>query len=191
MTMRYLMIGLLLVPFTALSAEEPGNQVLIRCSDPMPAGAELRVVYGPFRDEAWQLVATRPDDSPIPVLRLDLLAVDRSTGIATVTSSYQRPSNDADLRELWQASATMITGMRNLGDERPELRVEQKPVMIQIAFTDRVECQQGYANWPRLPGTYYFEAVEMINRSVMHPELARGLNEPTRMLLRLVRPAWQ
>lgn len=191
MTMRYLTIGLLLAPFTALIADETTNQVPIRCSDPMPAGVEMRVVFGPFRDEAWQLVATRPEDSPVPVLRLDLLAVDRSTGIATVTSTYQRPSNDPDLRQLWQTSATMITGMRNLGEERPELRVEQKPLMIQIAFTDRVECQQGFANWPRLPGTYYFEALEMIHTSVMQPELARDLQEPIRMHLRLVRPAWQ
>jgi hypothetical protein len=191
MTMRALLVGLLLIRFTALSAEESPEQVLIRCSDPMPAGMEMRVVYGPFWDGAWQLVVERPEDSPVPMLRLDLLEVDRATGIATVKSRFRRPSNDADLRQLWQASATMITGMANLGEERPGLRAEQRPLMIQIAFSERVQCQEGFANWPRLPGTYYFEALEMIHTSVMQPETSREMQEAIRLHLRLVRPVWQ
>lgn len=191
MSMRTLLIGLLMLPFTALAAEESPEQVSIRCSDPMPGGIEMRVVYGPFWDGAWQLVVERPDDSPVPMLRLDLLEVDRTTGFATVQSSYRRPSSDPDLRALWQASATMMTGMRNLGDERPELRAEQRPLMIQIAFSDRVQCQEGFANWPRLPGTYYFEALEMIRTSVMQPTTSREMQEAIRLHLGLVRPAWQ
>lgn len=191
MNMRALFIGLLLVPFTAPVAEEVPNQLSIRCSDPMPAGMEMRVVYGPFWDGAWQLVVERPADSLVPVLRLDLLEVDRTTGFATVQSSYRRPSSDPDLRALWQASATMITGMRNLGDERPELRAEQRPLMIQIAFSDRVQCQEGFANWPRLPGTYYFEALEMIRTSVMQPTASREMQDAIRLHLSLVRPTWQ
>lgn len=191
MTLRYLAIGLSLLPFTATPAEGTPEQVPIRCSDPMPAGVEMRVVYGPFRDDAWQLVVTRPEESPVSMLRVDLLEVDRSTDIATVATSHDRPASDPALRQFWQASATMMTGMRNLGDERPAMRAEQRPLMIQIRFSDRVECVEGFANWPRLPGTYYFQALEMTRASVMQPELARDMQEPIRLLLQLVRPAWQ
>jgi hypothetical protein len=81
--------------------------------------------------------------------------------------------------------------MANLGEERPGLRAEQRPLMIQIAFSERVQCQEGFANWPRLPGTYYFEALEMIHTSVMQPETSREMQEAIRLHLRLVRPVWQ
>lgn len=188
---RHLSISLFLAMFTATAGGETMDIDALGCDGALPEGVEMRVVYGPFWDGAWQLKVVRDPDSPVPRLELDLLEVDRAAGRASVTASYSRPSSDPDLRLFRQASSTMITAMVNLGDDVPELRSEQRPLMIQVGRSDGVDCHRGFANWPRLPGSFYFEALEMIRVSVMQPSASREMQTAIRMHLRQVRPVWQ
>jgi hypothetical protein len=164
---------------------------ILGCDASLEEGVEIRVVYGPFWDGAWQLSVVRDPDSPTPRMKLDLLEVDRANATVTVSGSYDRATSDPDVRLLWQASSTMITGMRNLGDDIPELRSEQRPLTIHVSRSDGDQCQSGYANWPRLPGSFYFEALEMIRTGTMQPVSSREMQTAIRMHLRQVRPVWQ
>lgn len=163
----------------------------LACGPDLPQGVELRVTYGPFWDGAWRLSIVRDAESPTPVLKVETLEVVPADFRVMVLERHRRPSNDPDLRLLRQASGTMIAEMRALGEDRPELRSEQRPLVIQLAGTEGTACVAGFANWPRLPGTYYFQAVDLLRAAVVQPEVTRDPWTAARLQLRQVRPAWR
>lgn len=184
-------VGLMLLSFTASPAVSDITIDDLSCDSELPPGVELRITYGPFWDGTWQLSVVREDGASLPQLQTDTLVVAAADYTVTVTESHRRVSNDVDLRLLRQASSVMIAEMRNFAEERPELRSEQKPLMIQVRASEGTTCAAGYANWPRLPGSYYFEAVDHLRAAVSQPNVTRDPWSAARLHLRQVRSAWQ
>lgn len=134
------------------------------CAAPAPPAVDFRITYGPNWDGAWRLTATRGDAQTPPRLVFEILDVDRVARAASVVERHERPAAGPHLRSLRNASGIIIAEMQRLAarEEIPELRSEQRRMVVQVAGSQGTMCADGFANWPRLPGAYYFAAVELV-----------------------------
>lgn len=180
---------LALLATTTVAAQELHTDALT-CAGELPAGTELRITYGPFWDGAWQLSVTRPEGDVLPEVRVDTLEVARADFTATVVESHSRPGNTPHLRALRRASIVMIESMDRYADESPELASERRPLTVQVKLGADDACAEGYINWPRIPGTYYFEAIDTLREAVLRDDSTYDPWPAIRLQLRQVTGSW-
>ena len=157
-------LAALLAPAAALAADD----FAFDCSSPLDPAVDIRITYGPNWDASWRLTVMKSDAATPPRVVFESLDVDRANRTATVTQRFERPAAGLPLRELRRATRVNIAEMQRFAarEEIPELRSEQRKMVVQVAGTDAMMCADGYANWPRLPGAYWFAAVELIQEWV-------------------------
>jgi hypothetical protein len=124
------------------------------------------------------------------MVRVDTLEVARADHIAKVLESATRPGTDPHVRTLRRASIVMLESMKKYADESPELASERRPFTVQVRIGDGVGCVEGYTNWPRIPGTYYFEAVDSLRTAVQDSDSTFDPWPAIRLQLRQVTGSW-
>ena len=170
----------------AVSADE------LTCGGPLAADVDFRITYGPFWDGAWRLTATRGTADAPPRLIHESIEVEPATRAGVVVARHERAAGGADLRALRRATGVMIAEIQRYAgrDEVPVQRDQLRPLTVQLNGTDGVLCADGYANWPRIPGAYYFSAVELLADWVQHPA-GRDPWSAVNLQLQQIRAPWQ
>jgi hypothetical protein len=174
------------------SAQETVTAEEFSCGGALPADVDFRITYGPFWDGAWRLTATRGTAETPPRLVHESIDFAPATHTGVVTERTERAAGGTDLRALRRATGAMIAEMQRYAgrDEVPEQRDQLRPLTVQLNGTSEVLCADGYANWPRIPGTYYFSAFELLADWVQHPA-GRDPWSAVKLQLQQIRAPWQ
>jgi hypothetical protein len=174
----------------ALAASLPSEA--LTCAVDLPPEVEYRVTYGPHWDGAWRLTAVRPAEGA-PYFEVELLGVERADHRVDIVASHRRPALLQDMRALRQAAVVMIAEMNalNLRGDVPESRAQQRPLTVHLQGADGGLCADGYAHWPRIPGTYFFEALEMVRETVVSPGAVSEPWTAIRLHLRQIQSPWR
>ncbi len=170
----------------AVTAEE------LACGGALAADVDFRITYGPFWDGTWRMTATRGTADTPPQLVVESIEFAPAAHAGTVIERHERAAGGTDLRALRRASGVMIAEMQRYAerDEVPEQRDQLRKLTVQLNGANGVLCADGYANWPRIPGTYYFSAVELLADWVQHPA-GRDPWSAVRLQLKQIRAPWQ
>lgn len=163
------------------------------CDGALPPQVDFRITYGPHWDGAWRLSAIEPQAGAPARLVYEELAIAPADYAVTVSATHQRPIGDRNRDEMRRAAGIMIAEMRRYAerDEVPETRDQRRPLLIEIAGRDGVMCTGGYADWPRIPGSYFFAAVELVREAVRRPDALRDPWSAVRLQLEQVRAPWE
>ena len=182
--------ALVALPCSAAPATVPLAD--FRCGAPLDASIDFRITYGPHWDGAWRVTAVRGDADEPPHLVFESLEVSPASHVATVAAHHSRAAGGRNLGALRRASGVMIAEMQRLAarEETPPTHDQRRPFTVQVNGSLGVQCADGYANWPRLPGTYYFSAVELVADWVQHPA-GRDPWDAVQLQLQQVRAPWQ
>ncbi len=183
-------IGLAVTLFTAPAVAEKIDLAELTCEGALPAGTDLRITYGPFWDGAWQLRVVNATASTVPEVVVTALDVAPADFTAEVLETHRRPGNQAVIREMQRAALVMIEAMGKYSEDAPELARERRPLTIQVRVGEVTGCAEGYANWPRIPGTYFYEAVDTLRTAVMIQDSTYDPWRPIRLQLRQVTGSW-
>ena len=181
-----------LVALPCSAAPAPVPLADLSCGGVLDDSIDFRITYGPHWDGAWRLTSVRGGDDEPPRLVFESLEVAPAAHSATIVAQHARAAGGRDLAELRRASGVIIAEMQRFAarDETPRTRDQQRPFTVQINGSLGVQCADGYANWPRLPGTYFFSAVELASDWVQHPA-GRDPWGAIRLQLQQVRAPWQ
>ncbi|MCA1798393.1 MAG: hypothetical protein LC632_02745 [Xanthomonadaceae bacterium] len=180
----------------ALWAPGAGSQTLdaveLTCGRDLPPEVEYRVTYGPHWDGAWRISAVRPEGG-VPHYEVQVLGVERADHRVDVLETHQRPALLHNMRAVRNAAVVMVSEMTVLAQrgEEPETHAQRRPLTVHIQGTDGGLCADGYADWPRIPGSYFFEAMDMLRESVILPDTVSEPWTAIRLHLRQVRSAWR
>ncbi len=195
MSRRAVVLALLIAGTTTPAfAQDAVTADELSCGGALAANIDFRVTYGPFWDGAWRLTAMRGTadaDSP-PMLVVESIDFAPAAHAGVVAGRYERAAGGADLRAVRRATGVMIAEIQRYAerDEIPEQRDQLRPLTVQLNGTDGVLCADGYANWPRIPGAYYFSAVELLADWVQHPA-GRDPWSAVKLQLQQIRAPWQ
>lgn len=168
------------------------DAVELTCGRDLPPEVEYRVTYGPHWDGAWRISAVRPDGG-VPRFEVEVLGVDRADHRVDILEKHERPALLHNMRAVRDAAVVMVSEMAVLAqrDEEPESRAQRRPLTVHIQGTDGGLCAHGFADWPRIPGSYFFEAMDMLRESVIRPDVVSEPWTAIRLHLRQVRSAWR
>lgn len=164
----------------------------LSCGGALDASVDFRITYGPFWDGAWRLTATHGTADAPPQLVVESIDYSPSAHAGVIADRWQRAAGGANLRAVRRATGVMIGEIQRYAgrDEIPEQRDQLRPLMVQLNGASGVLCADGYANWPRIPGAYYFSAVELLADWVQHPA-GRDPWSAVRLQLQQIRAPWQ
>lgn len=188
---RILAICLLAVSYGApCAAQDTLPADVLRCDGEAPPADEISITHGPFRNGAWRLRVTAGADADTPArMHVETFEYLPAEHVVLRTGEFSRSIGSSVMRPLRRASLTMINEIE-LKEDEPELYAQRRPLTIQVGTSDGgTRCASGYANWPRLPGSYYFEAVELLRDSVIDESMAGDVRQAVRLLFDQVKPA--
>lgn len=177
---------------TPCFAQDTVSSEELACGGALAPDIDFRITYGPFWDGAWRLTATRGTADAPPMLIHESIEVSPAEHSGVVVARHERAAGGADLRAVRRATGVMIAEIQRFAerDEIPEQRDQLRPLTVQVNGASGVQCADGYANWPRIPGTYYFSAVELLADWVQHPA-GRDPWSAVRLQLQQIRAPWQ
>lgn len=161
---------------------------ILGCEQAALDSEEMEFIYGPFWDGGWRLTVDMGGPGEAPTMTVEDFEFLPADHVVEFTSHAQRSGHTTRLRQLRKKSLTMINEMQ-LTEDRPELRSQRRPFVVKVGMSDgTTRCAAGYANWPRLPGSYYFEAIEVLRDMVEQPGGPEGWTA-VRVMLDQVKPA--
>lgn len=183
---------LVAIASTPAFAQDPVSAEELSCGGELAPDVDFRITYGPFWDGAWRLTATHGTADTPPQLVFESIEFAPAAHAGAVIERHQRAAGGTNLRALRRATGVMIAEIQRYAgrDEIPEQRDQLRPLTVQLKGASGVLCADGYANWPRIPGAYYFSAVELLADWVQHPA-GRDPWSAVRLQLQQIRAPWQ
>ncbi|MEX0899169.1 MAG: hypothetical protein WD081_00610 [Gammaproteobacteria bacterium] len=183
---------LLAVAPTPSLAQDAVTADALSCGGALDDRIDFRITYGPFWDGAWRVTALHGTADTPPRLVFESIDFAPAAHAGVVAVRHERAAGGSDLRALRRATGVMIAEIQRYAgrDEVPEQRDQLRPLTVQLNGASGVLCADGYANWPRIPGAYYFSAVELLADWVQHPA-GRDPWSAVRLQLQQIRAPWQ
>jgi hypothetical protein len=60
-----------------------------------------------------------------------------------------------------------------------------------VRAAEQTMCADGFANWPRIPGSYFFDAVVHLRDATVRPQAMPDPWPAVRLKLRQIRSGWR